>query len=96
MKNVLLLLLAYSNSSVFGVHITDMRFCLAPFSFTSALSEYSFSSVLGWINVETKLKSELNISVFMQKRSNVNGALSSMQSLLSESSKLKLATSKRR
>ena len=30
-----LLILAFSNCSVFGVHTTELRFCLAPFSFSS-------------------------------------------------------------
>ena len=30
-----LLILAFSNRSVFGVHTTELRFCLAPFSFSS-------------------------------------------------------------
>ena len=29
-----LLILAFSNCSVFGVHTTELRFCLAPFSFS--------------------------------------------------------------
>ena len=31
----MLLILAFSNCSVFGVHTTELRFCLAPFSFSS-------------------------------------------------------------
>ena len=30
-----LLILAFSNCSVFGVHTTELRFCLAPFLFSS-------------------------------------------------------------
>ena len=30
-----LLILAFSNYSVFGVHTTELHFCLAPFSFSS-------------------------------------------------------------
>ena len=30
-----LLILAFSNCSVFGVHTTELRFCLAPFPFSS-------------------------------------------------------------
>ena len=32
---MLALLVAFSNCSVFSVHITKLRFCLAPFSFSS-------------------------------------------------------------
>ena len=39
---ILVLLVAFSNCSVFGVHTTELRFCLAPF-----LSSFSFGSVFG-------------------------------------------------
>ena len=58
-----------------GVHILVMRFCLTLFLFSSVLQAFSFSSVLGWTNVNAKPKTEVNSSVFIQKRCNVNGAL---------------------
>ena len=34
----MLLIMAFSNCSVFGVHTTELRFCLAPFSFSSVFT----------------------------------------------------------
>ena len=68
-----LLILAFSNFFVFGAHTTELRFCLAPFSFSSVLSSFSFSSALGWTNVNAKPKTELSRCVFVQKRNSVNG-----------------------
>ena len=55
------LLVAFSNCSVFVVHTTELRFCLAPFS--------------RWANVNAKPRMELKRCVFTQKRNSVNGAM---------------------
>ena len=56
LQNLLLLLLAYCDSSVFGVHITDMGFCVAPFHSGPFLSRIHLAAFLGWIIVNAKPK----------------------------------------
>ena len=60
-----------------------MRFCLALFLFSSVFAKHTrLIPFFGWINVNAKPKTVLNISVFMQKRSIVNGALIALHNFM--------------
>ena len=68
---------AFSKTSVLGVHIDQIRFQKAAFlwisSFDSVFEKLRFCGVFVRISVNTFTKTEVFRSVFVQKRSSVNG-----------------------
>ena len=60
----LALLVAFSNCSVFGVHTTELRFCLVPVSFSSVFIIVLCSSVFDVDYCERKAKDGAKESLF--------------------------------